>query len=175
MLLYMYALEQQGALLMGERPFPVGVQYFSARYPFENSSMKVDEEAARIERGKELKRQGLVLRDEKVLDAMEPEGAPPRLNNKRKGDDISGDCADREQFKMLRSYVFLILRKLIGQIASGDVSPNPYTRGKYGACSYCPYGEICHKGSVEGRRDYKTMDADRFWQEVEKEVENHGG
>ena len=175
MLLYMYALEQQGALLMGEHPIPVGVQYFSARYPFENSTMKVDEESARTERGKELKRQGLVLRDEKVLDAMEPEGAPPRLNVKRKGEDIIGDCADCEQFKLLRSYVFLILRKLIGQIASGDVSPNPYTRGKYGACSYCPYGVICHKESVEGRRDYKTMDADRFWQEVEKEVEKHGG
>jgi ATP-dependent helicase/DNAse subunit B len=56
------------------------------------------------------------------------------------------------------------------------VEPNPYTRGtSHNACTFCPYGEICHKGSVKGRRNYKTMTSQRFWEEVEKEMQSHGG
>ena len=174
MLLYMYALEQNGEGIMGEHPLPVGVQYFSARFPFENGSSSMDAEQAAAERGKLLKRKGLLLQDEAVLRAMQPEGAPERLSVKIKKGAISGDCADRAQFGMLKKYVFHILRDLIKQIDSGVVSPNPYTRGGFGTCSYCPYGSICHKATVEGRRDYKTMDAGRFWAEVAKEVEDHG-
>ena len=29
----------------------------------------------------------------------------------------------------------------------------------------CPYGEICHKYEVDGRRNYKTMSAQWFWEE----------
>ena len=174
MLLYMYALEQNGEQLMGKHPLPAGVQYFSARFPFENSASHYDEETASAERGKLLKRKGLLLQDEAVLRAMQPEGAPDRLSVKIKKGVISGDCADRAQFRALKKYVFHILRDLIAQIDSGTVSPNPYTRGGFGACSYCPYGSICHKASLEGRRDYKSMDAGRFWAEVEKEVQANG-
>ncbi len=174
MLLYMYALEQNGETIMGSQPLPVGVQYFSARFPFENGASHYDETQASQERGKLLKRKGLLLGDEAVLRAMQPEGAPDRLSVKIKKGSISGDCADRAQFGMLKKYVFHILRDLIAQIDSGNVSPNPYTRGDFGACSYCPYGSICHKASVEGRRDYRSMDAGRFWAEVAKEVEGNG-
>ena len=60
-------------------------------------------------------------------------------------------------------------------IASGNVEPNPYTRGSsHDACAWCPYASICHKETVEGRRNYKTMTAQRFWEEIGKE-EHHGG
>lgn len=170
MLLYMYALEQNGEQLLGENAAPAGVQYFSARFPFENSASHYDEEKASVERGKLLKRKGLLLKDEAVLHAMQPEDAPDRLSVKIKKGVITGDCADRSQLRMLKKYVFHILRDLIAQIDSGTVTPNPYTRGGFGACSYCPYGSICHKASVEGRRDYKSMDAGKFWAEVAKEV-----
>lgn len=175
MLLYMYALEQQGDKLMGEHPIPVGVQYFAARFPFENKPGKLEEVQAELDRGKEMKRKGLILQDDAVWNAMQPEGAPQRLCVKySKSGEPTGDCADREQFRKLRKYVFHILRKLVDQIASGDVTPNPYTRGMYGACSYCPYGAVCHKNSVPGRRDYKTMEAKRFWEEIDREVAKHG-
>ena len=174
MLLYMYALEQNGEQIMGEHPVPVGVQYFSARFPFEKATCHYDDAKASDERGKLLKRKGLLLQDEAVLRAMQPEGAPDRLSVKIKKGVIGGDCADREQFRQLKEYVFHILRDLIAQIDSGNVSPNPYTRGGFGACSYCPYGSICHKESVAGRRNYKSMDSERFWAEVSKEVGVNG-
>ena len=56
------------------------------------------------------------------------------------------------------------------------MEPNPYTRGSaHDACRFCPYGPICHPAAVEGRRNYKMMDAQRFWEEIGKEMGEHGG
>lgn len=176
MLLYMFALEQGGASVLGEHPIPVGVQYFSARFPYLSKDRRIDDEEAQLEHGKTLKRKGLILSDEAIMEAMEPEGAPARLSaGHNKNGDIIGDVADRDQFRMLRKYVFSILRKLVNEIASGNVAPNPYTRGdSHNACKYCPYGAVCHKSSVAGRRNYQTMKPQRFWDEIAKEVQDNG-
>ena len=176
MLLYMFALEQGGEEVLGKNPLPAGVQYFSARFPFLSEDGLISLDTVEIERGKELKRKGLVLADEKVLSAMEPEGAPQRLSVSRKKDgSLSGDIADRRQFALLKDYVFKILRKLINEIGSGQVAPNPYTRGdSHNACRYCPYGAICHKSSVAGRRNHMAMKPDKFWEELEREVRGNG-
>ena len=77
---------------------------------------------------------------------------------------------------MLKEYVYKVLRNLVNDIASGSVTPNPYTRGtSHSACSFCPYGTVCHRDEVEGRRNYKTMTAQRFWDEIGKEACDHGG
>ena len=93
----------------------------------------------------------------------------------RKDGTLVGDLANREQLKLLREYVFQVLAGLVEDIASGNVEPNPYTRGSsHSACDLCPYGTVCHKEQVEGRRNYKTMTAQRFWEEIEKERNRHG-
>ena len=134
----------------------------------------MDPEEAEKARMKEWKRRGLLLQDEAVLQAMEPGEKPQRMNYTVKKDgSISGDLADREQLKMLEKYVFRTLAAMVEDIASGNVTPNPYTRGtSHNACTFCPYGSICHKDTVKGRRNYKKMDAQRFWEEIGKELCN---
>jgi ATP-dependent helicase/nuclease subunit B len=176
MLLYLFALEQGGEAVLGEHPAPAGVQYFPARAPLVSSDGRMTDEEAEKARQKEWKRKGLILSDEAVLQAMDPDEQLSRLSCTRKKDgSISGDIADREQMKMLKAYLFRVLGKLVDEIASGDVSPNPYTRGtSHSACTFCPYGAVCHKEYVEGRRNYKTMTAQRFWEEIGKEMERNG-
>ena len=176
MLLYLFALEQEGAPILGQYPIPAGVQYFPARVPILPSDGRLDDEEAEQHRQKEWKRRGLLLEDSDVLHAMEPETAPKRLPVTWKKDgSVSGDLADREQMKRLKQYVFLILGRMVDDIASGNVEPNPYTRGSsHNACAFCPYGAVCHKTQVEGRRNYKAMNAQRFWEEINKEVGNRG-
>ena len=95
--------------------------------------------------------------------------------SRKKDGTLSGDLATREQLRLLERYVFGILGDMVDKIASGDVTPNPYTRGtSHDACAFCPYGAVCHKASVAGRRNYKAMAADKFWEEVEKEVQRRG-
>lgn len=175
MLLYMYALRQSGETMLGEHPVAAGVQYFPARAPYLPAEGKLDAQEAEEIRKKEWKRKGLLLNDEQVLKAMEPGETPQRMSYTVKKDGtLSGDLADREQLRLLERYVFRVLGELVEDIASGNVTPNPYTRGSsHDACAFCPYGSVCHKDSVEGRRNYKTMTAQRFWEELEKE-ENHG-
>lgn len=176
MLLYLFALEQAGDEILGADPKAAGVQYFPARVPIVSADGAVTEAEAEAIRLKDWKRKGLLLNDEAVLEAMEPGGEMKRLCCARKKDgSISGDLADREQLKMLRSYVFGVLSNMVDEIASGNVTPNPYTRGtSHDACAFCPYGAICHRNSVQGRRNYKTMTAQRFWEDVEKEVSKRG-
>ena len=176
MLLYLFALKHSGTDLLGENPVAAGVQYFPARAPYLLSDGMLEEGEADALRQKEWKRRGLLLQDEQVLQAMEPGDKPKRLDYKiLKDGTLSGALADRDQMRLLETYVFRVMGKLVEDIASGNVEPNPYTRGtSHNACSFCPYGSVCHKESVEGRRNYKKMDADRFWAEIGKEM-HHGG
>ena len=137
---------------------------------------RLTEEEAQKQRQKEWKRRGLLLNDEDVLQAMEPGGGMTRLCCSRKKDGtISGDLADREQLKQLRQYVFLLLGRMVDDIASGNITPNPYTRGtSHNACAFCPYGAVCHAEKVEGRRNYTAMPAQRFWEDIEKGVTRRG-
>ncbi len=176
MLLYLFALQETGESVVGSNPIPAGVQYFPARVPFVSADGRLDEEAVEKERNKERKRKGLLLKDEQVLQAMEPGDNPKLLCYKVKKDgSLDGDLADREQLKELKAYLYRILGKMVDEIASGTVEPNPYTRGtSFSACTYCPYAAVCHRDSVEGRRNYKTMSAQRFWEEIGKELKNGG-
>ena len=176
LLLYMFALEDKGDSLLGHYAKPAGVQYFPARISYISASGRMKAEEADTKRGKELKRKGLILNDSDVIRAMEPEGSPKRLSCKTgKDGSLSGDIADREQFRILKNYVFHVLQKLVGDIASGNIEPNPYCRGtSHDACTYCPYKPVCHFAVVTGRRNYKAMTAQRFWEEIGKEMDRHG-
>lgn len=176
MLLYLFALEQSGKLLLGENAKPAGVQYFPARAEF--ISVKEDgKDTPEAAREKEWKRKGLLLKDEAVLQAMEPcgEKKPKRMDySVAKDGSLTGNVADREQLKLLRRHVFRVLGELVEQIASGCVDPNPYRRGSsHDACRFCPFGSVCRKDSVTGGRNFERRKAEEFWKELEEE-EHHG-
>lgn len=176
MLLYLFALQDTGVSLIGSNAIPAGVQYFPARIPVISADGQLDDEKSAATREKSLKRKGLLLNDELVLQAMEPGDKPRKMNyNRRKDGTLSGDLATSSQMKILKAYVFTMLGKLIDDVSSGCVEPNPYTRGSsHNACHYCPYGTVCHSDEVAHRRNYRAMSAQRFWEEVEKELNGRG-
>lgn len=176
MLLYLFALQDSGEAVVGENAIPAGVQYFPARVPLIKTDGALSEEEAKLTRVSEWKRKGLLLSDEAVLTAMENTDTPVRMPISRKKDGtISGNIADYGQFLNLRKFVFRRVGKIVDEIASGNVSPNPYTRGtSFNACTFCPYGMICHKASVKERRNYRAISDKEFWSEVEKEVNLDG-
>lgn len=176
MLLYLFALEQEGEEILGEHPAPAGVQYFPARAPILTADGSMTQEEAEKNREKEWKRKGILLRDEAVLEAMDTDGEFGKMSCKRKKDGtLEGDLADWEQLRQLKAYLMKYLKKMIDEIASGNVDPNPYTRGtSHNACTYCAYQAVCHADSVAGRRNYKAMTDKKFWEEIGKELKNDG-
>jgi ATP-dependent helicase/nuclease subunit B len=175
MLLYLFALEEGGEAVTGSMAIPAGVQYFPARVPYVTASSSNDPQWIK-DRQKQWIRKGLLLHDEASLAAMDPSENMEYLNCKRgKDGTLCGDLADRSQMIQLKRYVMQVLKRIVNEIESGNVQPNPYTRGSsHDACTFCPYGAVCHKSTVEGRRNYKAMTAERFWQEIGKELSTDG-
>lgn len=177
MLLYLFALKNDGESLLGEGAVPAGVQYFPARCPYLPADGALAPEQAEAVRQAQWKRKGILLEDEAVIQAMEPGDSPSRLCcSVKKDGTLTGDLADREQLKLLEKYVFRLVGEMVEDIARGNVEANPYTRGtSHNACAFCPYGSICHRADDDqGRRNYKAMTSQRFWEEVEKEVRRYG-
>lgn len=176
MLLYLFALSYSGAPLLGEGAYGAGIQYFPARAPYLSVDGSSDDRKAEKDRTDGRKRKGLVLDDGDILSAMEPSDSPKYLDITYKKDGtVTGNIASREQMKMLETYVFSILRRLIAEIASGNTEPNPYTRGsEHDACNFCPYGPVCRGTQEAERRNYKTMSSREFWDALVKEVADHG-
>ena len=176
MLLYLFALEDAGGSIIGGRRVSAGVQYFPARAPYVSVDGSMTAEEAAKERMKLWKRSGLLLSNTDSLAAMDPTEGMDRLSCKRKKDGtLSGDLADGSQLGQLKRYIGAYLAHMVDEIAAGNVDPNPYTRGtSHDACTFCPYGAVCHKQTVTGRRNYQKMEAARFWEEIRKEVGTDG-
>ena len=86
-----------------------------------------------------------------------------------KNGNLTGDIASRAQLRMLEDFVMKTLGEIVDEIASGEVSPNPYTRGNsHNACAFCPFGAVCHKAEVEGRRNRESVSAAEFWEEIQE-------
>ena len=180
MLLYMFALEKGGADLVGDNPQAAGVQYFSARVPYVSIDGREDEEKLEKERKANRRHKGLLLNESHVLEAMEPRGGsegrwdPKWLCCKidSKGN-LGGDIANRSQLRKLEHFVMDTLAGMVNEIASGQVDPNPYTRGaSHNVCTFCPFGAVCHENEVEGRRNRAAVDAGDFWEEIERRNEH---
>ena len=174
--IYLFALAESGLESLGDRPLPAGMQYFPARVPIVSVDNALDENAVIKEREQCWKRHGLLLNDDVVLAAMESENLPGRTPYRRKKDGtLVGDLANMKQFELLKDFVFGYLQSMVDDIASGNVTANPYTRdARKNACRFCPFGMVCHKSDVEGRRIFKAINAQQFWDEISREVSGNG-
>lgn len=175
MLIYLFALEKEGQSVIPGKRIGAGVQYFPARAPYLSVDGSMTAEEADAVRRKANKRSGLLLLDEPSLHAMDPSEKFDSLDcSVTKDGVIKGNVADRESMGLLRVYMMKLLGSMAEDIASGNVEPNPYTRGTaHDACTFCPYGAVCHAKSVTGRRNYKALSAEEFWQGIGKETDAH--
>ena len=118
----------------------------------------------------------MLLEDTDSIGAMDPSPDLQLLRcGKDKNGNLTGDIASKQQLGKLKQYVKTLLENMVDSISAGDTKANPYTRGtSFNACTFCPYGDICHKESVQDRRNYKAVKAPQFWEQIEKEVADHG-
>lgn len=176
MLLYLNVLWKYGKNKYGKETEPAGVLYIPARDNVLSMSGPADEEKAEKERTRELKRSGLVLKDEEVLDAME-EGMPKRFIPVSAGKDgvLKGSLADIQQFDLLMGHMEATLTELTKKIREGNIDAEPWYRdATKNGCTYCVYKEACHfetgnqKDSV---RYMKKYDDEEIWNRIREEAE----
>ena len=177
MLLYLNVLWKYGKNKYGKETEPAGVLYVPARDSMLSMDGPSDAEKTEKERTKELKRSGLVLNDEDVLEAME-RGMPKRFVPVSAGKDgvLKGSIADIQQFDLLMQHVETTLTELTKKIREGNIDAQPWYRSATNnGCNYCAYREACHfengnqKDSV---RYMKKFDDQEIWNRIRKEAED---
>ena len=177
MLIYLFALERSGKMYYGRDIRPAGVLYVPAHDDLLRFTHRPDDgEGMDRERRKSHRRQGLLLDDDLLLQAMEPSGGEsPRLLPYRVGrQGRTGDLMDLDQLGLLRRYVADAMAGVTEEICTGSIRPNPYTRGSTGSCTYCPYAGVCHLDlcGIEAR-SLRATSAKEFWARLAQREVRH--
>ena len=138
---------------------------------------RVEPQEAEKQRRRKLRRKGLLLDDEEILQAMEPGDEPVYLPYKiTRSGARSGDLADRRQLDLVERRVRRTLGDLADTVWNGVIAPDPYWRGDdKNACRWCPYRQVCRVDSGElPLRKLRYVKQNEFWQALEKEERDHG-
>jgi len=137
MLLYMFALEEMGKERYGKEPKGAGVMYVPlAPKPSEHRGEKMAVKS----------REGVVLRDMRIIDAMEKgekkEYLPVSIM-KGGGLGSKSSVLTKREFDIVKDRMKSILARIGDELASGEIEPNPYTNKRRSACDWCDYKSVC--------------------------------
>jgi len=153
MLLYLYTLCENPQLFEGRELVPAGVMYVPAKQgKISNSGDMTDEEIEK-KRLKDLRRSGIVLENDALLDAWEngdeKSFIPIRFNKSGPKTDF---LVSAERFEKLYSHIVDTLGELSAELRAGDIAAMPlYKSASDNACKYCPYTATC--GFTDGEND----------------------
>ena len=181
MLLYLFALQKEGAQHFGHEIEPAGVLYLPARDEILSAERNIPPEKLRREREKQLRRSGLLLSDPEVLQAMEHESLQePHFLPVRVGKDgsISGSIASAARLGKLGRYVDKLVRQIGREVRQGNIDADPCCHSEEDSyCQYCDWAPACH--FQDGRdgdhlRYILPVKPEEFWDELEREDEEGG-
>ncbi len=148
MLLYMFALEESGKERYSAPLEAAGVMYTTISPAIPKK---------RGENPREVRREGVVLNDPEIIDAME--------NGEKKvylpvSVDKSGKikkALTKEQFGKVKEHMKKILADIGDSLASGEIEANPYVNNQRCACDYCKYHSICNFDTVRSGEEMREL------------------
>ena len=165
LLVYLFAIWQKGE---NENSGPAGIMYMPASRPsvlLPSTDMAENEKETR---DGEMKRSGLFLLDEKVLDAMEHglEGRIIPIKKNKKGTFSSAaSLATLEQFGALKRYTDKTFINLAMKLRHGDIGADPLTSKTLDSCKWCDFKPFCrYEGCGRAYLNVKEP-----WAEIESE------
>ncbi len=137
MLLYMFALEEMGKEHFGKTPQAAGVMYV----PIAREANR-----ARGEGETHRRREGVILRDMCIIDAMEKgedkEYIPATVDKKgklKRGSVVLTGA----QFDSVKLRIKQILAEIGDELSRGEIEPNPYVHKGRSSCDFCKYKAVC--------------------------------
>ena len=179
MLLYLFALENDGESRYGQPIVPAGVMYLPARAQLQSVDAGADDETVAKKHAEALRRSGLVLNDPELLEAWE-KGEDKRYIpvkfNAKKGV-ASGNVADLEGMGRLSRHLRLSLTRMAGELHRGSIAADPYYRSQQEiACLRCDYLEACYFSDGEDGESCRYLPRlkdDKVWELLREEDESH--
>lgn len=178
LLVYMDALLRNSEQIIKTQSLPGAIFYFRIDDPIVNVSGNEDEEKIHQEILKKLKLDGLMLKDPKIVKAMDNDIEGTSLiipaGFKKDGDFSSASAViTEEQFIALRKYVNEKMVELCDDMLSGNIRIEPIKEGLNVPCSYCEYVSICQFDTSMSDNCYKFIykkSNDKIWEDIEKKT-----
>lgn len=178
MLLYLFTIEQNGTGKYDDI-IPAGILYYPAKRKTGTVAGR-DASADTVDKSEQAKdkENGLFLRDEDILEAMENglEGRfLPVTRDKKGGFKSEKSLASLSELGQLRRRIDFLLKKMATELHEGDIAAVPALQNeKYLPCDYCDYRSVCRQDEPEPRVIEKFTDREELMAKMnDEEVEAH--
>ena len=180
LLVYLDALINNSENIVENQAMPGAILYFRIDDPILKSKGDLTEEEIKSEVLKELKLEGLLLDEVKVVKAMDNTLEPGTHSliipaNMKKAGDLGKNKAliTMEQFELLRKYVNEKMVEICQNMIEGKIDIEPCKENKNIVCDYCNYSHICQfDSSLEDNR-YKVIPKKKdedIWKSINEKV-----
>ena len=173
MLLYLFAVCQGGKGGLSDT-VPAGVLYMPAKDTVLSGVRNMPAEKLEKEKQKQFCMNGLLLNDEAVLRAMEPDLSesfiPVSLT--KKGDLSSQSLATLAEFGQIKGHLDRLLASMARDLSGGAIGALPYKKGSTCSCDLCDYREVCRRDMDEPFAEHIARSRKTFFEDLQKEAEN---
>jgi ATP-dependent helicase/nuclease subunit B len=169
MLIYLFALQEFGGARYGAEIEPAGVLYVPARDVILKARRNATDAEIGELRERELRRDGMILHDPEVLEAMENGDTKKYLPVKHSKDgSVQGDSlVSAAQLRLVSAHVGKMLRGAVAEMLGGGIECSPYYKNAWdNACRFCEYGAVCRFDEDMGDRQrfVRKMKMDEVWE-----------
>lgn len=178
LLVYLDALIKNSKYILNKQVKPGGILYFKIDDPIIKGNKEMSTEEIQKEVLSTLKMTGLVLKDARVVKAMDKNIGDYSLiipaAFKKDGDFKSNsDVITEEEFVLLREYVNKKIIEICQEMLSGDIKIQPVKNANRTYCEYCDFSSICQFDSTIKDNKYKVIakkSSNDIWACIKKDI-----
>ena len=182
LLVYLDALIKNSKYILKKQAKPGAILYFKVDDPIIKSNKELTIEEVETKVLDTLKLKGLLLKDAKVVKAMDKDIEGYSLvipaAFKQNGDfTASSSVVTEEEFDILRQYVNKKMKELCEEMLSGEIKIEPSKNANTPYCDYCDYSSICQFDTKLKDNRYKVIlkkSQDKIMEKIKNEVESSG-
>ncbi len=147
MLLYLFAVWENGGARYGGDVVPSGILYMPAKADFEGTKRDADEKIISMQKARALRMSGMLLKDELIITAMDSTASgvfiPASI---LKNGELKGSLITLTQLVKLKDETDRLLCGMAQALHNGEIPALPVSTGKNGVsrvCGYCDYKTVC--------------------------------
>ena len=178
LLVYLDALIKNADYILNKGVMPGAILYFKIDDPIIKGNKNLEEEEIQKQVLDKLKMNGLLLKDAKLIRAMDSTMDTYSLiipaGFKKDGEfSARSSVATEEQFNILREYVNNKMVELCTDMLSGKIKIEPTKINKRGYCEFCDYSSICQFDTSIKDNKYRIVlkkKDDEIWKKIEEKV-----
>ena len=162
LLVYLDAIIKNSKYILEKQVIPGAVLYFKVDDPIIKSKKEMTTEEVENEVLEELKLKGLVLKNAKVVKAMDRDIEGYSLvipAGFKDGEEFksTSDVVTEEEFTLLREYVNKKMISLCEDMLCGDIKIEPTKQSSRNYCEYCNFSSICQFDTSIKNNKYKIV------------------